>query len=74
MMKLWEPEDGSDSDRELKGCTRWRADQQVVDEVSSFAKNEISPLEVVWMQSSTNQVNGTNEILFHYCVLRRTLQ
>ena len=39
------------------------------DKVPSLAKDKISPFEVVRMQGTANQVNGTNKVLFHYCVL-----
>ena len=45
-------------------------DQEVVEKVSSFREDKVVLLEVVWVQSSANQINCSNEVLFHNCVLR----
>lgn len=44
-------------------------DQQMIDKIPSLAEDKISLFEVVRMQGTANQINGTDKVLFHYCVL-----
>ena len=41
----------------------------MVEKVSSFREDKVVFLEVIWVQSSADQINRSNEILFYNSVL-----